>query len=109
MKQYYKWIEEGLTHNGRLYTYYIEDGSRITYSIKNDEITQAFVYFVREYALYLHWIGSHGSDSLLLINTIYQSRGIDIVRGIFTYRYKELVNDCNDTYWARFCGGKGEL
>ena len=105
--KYYKWIEEGLSYEGRNYTYYVNNVERISYSIKNNEITQSYVYFIKDDILYFHWIGTHDNESLRLINTIYKScNDINIVRGMFTYRYKELLSDNDDKFWKKFCTRK---
>ena len=105
--KYYEWIDEGLSYEGRFYTYYINNVERVSYNIKNDEITQVYIYFIKEDILYFHWIGAYNNEALYLINTLYKSCGdIDIMRGMFTYRYKELLNDKEDKFWKRFCTRK---
>ena len=98
-KKYYKWIEEGLSYDGRIYTYYIEGGSRIEYTVENNIITKVNIWINRNGGLYLHRMSGYTDDCLNLINTMYSSCGdMHLIRGMFTYRYKELLNDNDEKY-----------
>ena len=101
--EYYKWIEEGLSYEGRNYTYYIEDGSKIQYSIENNTITRVNIWINKNNRTYLHRLSGYDDDCLNLINTMYLSCGdIEIIRGMFTYRYKELLKDNDEKYCVMY-------